>query len=126
METEKKQCLSCGKIVKGRIDKKFCDDYCRSNYNNQQKAKDKISDYVKNINNSLLKNRKILESVLPETEEMAKITHDKLLQKGFAFKYHTHTYKNKKEQTYFFCYEYGYLPLGENWYLVVRRKEDVV
>lgn len=124
METEKKLCLSCGKALKGRVDKKFCDDYCRSNFNNLQKAKDKTSEYVKNINNSLIKNRKILESVLPEKEEMAKTTHDKLVQKGFLFKYHTHTYKNKKEQTYFFCYDYGYLPLGENWYLVVRRKEE--
>ena len=34
-EQEKnKKCLSCGKLLKGRVDKKFCDDYCRNNYNN--------------------------------------------------------------------------------------------
>jgi hypothetical protein len=123
METEIKKCLACNKTLRGRADKKFCDDYCRSNYNNLQKIKDKPDEFVKNINNTLLKNRKILLSILPETEEMAKVTADKLLEKGFVFKYHTHTYKNKKDQVYFFCYEYGYLPLGENWYLVVRRKE---
>jgi hypothetical protein len=123
METEIKNCLACNKTLRGRADKKFCDDYCRSNYNNLQKIKDKPDEFVKNINNTLLKNRKILLSILPETEEMAKVTADKLLEKGFVFKYHTHTYKNKKDQVYFFCYEYGYLPLGENWYLVVRRKE---
>jgi hypothetical protein len=123
METEIKNCLACNKTLRGRADKKFCDDYCRSNYNNLQKIKDKPDEFVKGINNTLLKNRKILLSILPETEEMAKVTANKLLEKGFLFKYHTHTYKNKKDQVYFFCYEYGYLPLGENWYLVVRRKE---
>ena len=57
---ETKTCLACGKPLKGRIDKKFCDDYCRNNYNNQQKAKGSHSSYVRNINNTLLKNRKIL------------------------------------------------------------------
>jgi len=37
---ENKTCLACGKILKGRVDKKFCDDYCRNNYNNLQKAKE--------------------------------------------------------------------------------------
>ncbi|MBC7654417.1 MAG: DUF2116 family Zn-ribbon domain-containing protein, partial [Oligoflexus sp.] len=33
-----KQCLDCGNSIKGRADKKFCDDQCRSNYNNRIKA----------------------------------------------------------------------------------------
>ena len=121
---ENKNCLACNKILKGRVDKKFCDDYCRNNYNNLQKSKNQNSAYVKNINNALLKNRKILENILPETEELIKIPQQKLLDKGFVFKYHTHTYKNKKEQVYFFCYDYGYLPLENNWLLVVKRKEE--
>ena len=124
METKLKKCLACDKTLRGRVDKKFCDDYCRSNYNNLQKATNKPDAYVKEVNNTLLKNRKILTEVLTDKEEMTKTTSDKLTQKGFVFKYHTHTYKNKKEQTYFFCYDYGYLPLSENWFLVVRRKEE--
>ena len=124
METTLKKCLACDKTLRGRVDKKFCDDYCRSNYNNLQKATNKPDAYVKQVNNTLLKNRKILAEVLTDKEEMAKTTLDKLTQKGFVFKYHTHTYKNKKEQTYFFCYDYGYLPLSENWFLVVKRKEE--
>lgn len=121
---ENKNCLACNKILKGRIDKKFCDDYCRNNYNNLQKSKNQNSVYVKNINNTLLKNRKVLENILPETDELIKIPQQKLLDKGFVFKYHTHTYKNKKDQVYFFCYDYGYLPLENNWLLVVKRKEE--
>ena len=124
METILKKCLMCDKTLRGKVDKKFCDDYCRSNYNNLQKQKDKPDLYVKEVNNILLKNRKILSELLPEQEEITKTTLDKFIQKGFLFKYHTHTYKNKKEQTYFFCYDCGYLPLGENWFLVVRRKDE--
>lgn len=122
--TEKKICLACGKPVKGRADKKFCDDYCRNAYNNTLKAKGSHSNYVRNISNTILKNRKILEEALPENEEMIKIRQDKLLQKGFVFKYHTHTYTNKKGNIYYFCFDYGYLPLENNWYLIVRRKEE--
>ena len=79
-----KQCLECQKNMNGRSDKKFCDDYCRNNYNNQQKAKGSHSSLVRNINNALLKNRKVLESVLGE-EYTAKANRDKLMRMGFQF-----------------------------------------
>jgi predicted nucleic acid-binding Zn ribbon protein len=116
-----KNCLACNKPVKGRADKKFCDDYCRNAYNNQLKtSSDKL---VININNALKKNRRILDALLPAQEEMAKTTKEKLLAKGFQFKYITHTYINKKGNTYFFCYDFGYLPLENDWYLLVKRKD---
>ena len=121
---ETKTCLACGKQLKGRIDKKFCDDYCRNNYNNQQKAKGSHSSYVRNINNTLLKNRKILEGILPDGEETAKANKEKLQRLGFQFKYITHTYVTKTGKTYFYCYDYGYLPLDNDWFLVVKRKEE--
>ena len=46
-----------------------------------------------------------------------------LIQKGYVFKYHTHTYTNHKGSIYYYCFDYGYLPLENNWFLVVRRKE---
>lgn len=121
---ETKTCLCCSHVIKGRSDKKFCDDNCRNAYNNQLKAKTNYSSYIRNINNALYKNRKILEDLLPIQEEMAKTTKDKLLQKGFLFKYHTHSYTNKKGNVYYFCYDYGYLSLDNDWYLIVRRKEE--
>jgi hypothetical protein len=123
-ELAQKKCLSCGKALKGRIDKKFCDDYCRNNYNNLQKAKGIYSSYVRNINNILLKNRKILESILPDGEETAKANKEKLLRLGFQFKYLTHTYTTRNGKTYFYSYDYGYLPLDNDWFLVVKRKEE--
>lgn len=122
--SDSKNCLACGKKLKGRIDKKFCDDYCRNNYNNVQKAKSNHSSYVRNINNTLLKNRKILESILPDTEETAKASKDKLQRLGFHFKYITHIYTTKTNKTYFYCYDHGYLPLENDWYLIVKKKEE--
>ena len=79
---------------------------------------------MRNVNNALSKNRRILEELLPEGEETAKTTQDKLLQKGFLFKYVTHLYTTKAGKVYYYCYDYGYLPLDNEWYLIVRRKEE--
>ena len=115
---EIKKCLACDKPIKGRSDKKFCDDACRNNYNNELKS---ISNnQIRNVNNALGKNRRILEELLPEGKEMVKTTQDKLLQKGFLFKYVTHLYNTKEGRTYYYCYEYGYLPLDNDWYLLVN------
>lgn len=119
---ENKNCVSCGKPVKGRSDKKFCDDYCRAAYNNDLKSA--ANNNIRNVNNALGKNRRILETLLPEGEATAKANKDKLIEKGFQFKYHTHLYKAKNGNTYFYCYEYGYLPLENNWYLIVKREEE--
>jgi predicted nucleic acid-binding Zn ribbon protein len=121
---EAKKCLACGTSLKGRIDKKFCDDNCRNSYNNLQKAKGSHSIYVRNINNTLLKNRKVLESILPVGEETAKANKEKLQRLGFQFKYLTHSYTTKTGKTYHYCYDYGYLPLENEWYLIVKRKEE--
>jgi len=121
-ENETKVCLFCKKPVKGRSDKKFCDDYCRAAYNNELKSA--ANNYIRNVNNALGKNRRILESLLPEGEATAKASRDKLIEKGFQFKYHTHIYNTKTDKTYFYCYEYGYLSLENNWFLIVKRNEE--
>ncbi len=120
-ETEVKHCLACDKPLHGRADKKFCNDYCRNAYNNTLKSMNDTA--VRNINNVLSKNRKILDTILKD-EKTAKTNKEKLLQQGFNFKYITHTYTNKNGDTYCFCYEMGYLPLDNDWYLVVRKKEE--
>jgi hypothetical protein len=121
-QKETRNCLACDKPLKGRSDKKFCDDYCRAAYNNELKSI--TNNQMRNVNNALSKNRRILEALLPEGEETAKTTKEKLIQKGFAFKYITHLYTTKTGKTYYYCYDHGYLPLENDWYLIVRRKED--
>lgn len=122
--TGEKACLACGSTLKGRADKKFCNDYCRNNYNNKLKSEDNHSSVIRNINNALLKNRKVLQSLLPSGEEMAKTNKERLLRMGFRFGYLTHIYTTKAGKQYFYCYDYGYLPLDNDWFLVVRKKEE--
>jgi predicted nucleic acid-binding Zn ribbon protein len=119
---ESKHCLACGELIKGRSDKKFCNDYCRNNYNNQLKSA--TNNQVRIINNVLAKNRRILEGLLQPDKETAKANRDQLLVRGFSFMYLTHTYTTKTGNTYLYCYDYGYLPLDNDWYLIVRRKEE--
>ena len=116
-----KNCLECGKTIKGRLDKKFCDDWCRNAYNNKLNSDN--STYVRNVNNILRKNRRILQELIPAGEETAKATKSKLHQRGFNFSYFTNTYTNKKGATYFFCYEFGYLPIEGDYFFLVKRKE---
>lgn len=117
-----KTCLACNKEIKGRTDKKFCDDYCRNVYNNNLKGE--TNNLIRNINNALRKNRRIMEDLLTvSTENMTKAPKEKLNGLGFSFKYFTHQYENKNKQVYKFCYEYGYLQLEGDWFLIVKRDE---
>ena len=67
---------------------------------------------------------KFLSRSYPTGEETAKANKEKLQRLGFQFKYLTHTYTTKTGKTYHYCYDYGYLPLENEWYLIVRRKEE--
>ena len=103
------------------MDKKFCDDYCRNNYNNKQNSDQ--NNYVRKVNNILRRNRRVLERTIQPGENIAKMHRQKLAEAGYDFRYHTHQLLNKKGQAYHFCYDYGYLQLEADWILVVRRKD---
>ena len=74
---------------------------------------------MRNVMHALKKNRRILQEVL-EGEDLQKTTRKMLNSKGYQFQYLTHQYTNIKGQEYFFCFEYGYLPLDDEWCLVLR------
>src|SRR4051812_1355529 len=122
--TELKNCICCSKLLRGRSDKKFCDDFCRNTYNNHQKARGNNNGFVKPINTMLMKNRNILSSLLLEGQDTIKVSREKLLRMDFQFRYITDFYSTGAGKMYFFCYDFGYLPLENDWYLVVRKKED--
>ncbi len=113
-----KTCLECNEKLIGRIDKKFCSDYCRNAYNNKVNKDSK--NLVRNINNRLRKNYRILESLNPT--DKSKTTKTRLLDKGFDFEYITNLYTTKKGTTYFFIYDQGYLPLDNDYYMLVKRE----
>jgi hypothetical protein len=114
-------CRQCGTRIKGRIDKKFCDDACRSIYNNRLKSDTAL---MRNINNVLRKNRKLMHDLIPSEEGKTKTTKKRLEELGFSFSYFTHTYITRTGTVYYFCYEYGYLPLESDYYMLVKRNDD--
>ncbi|MEQ8909999.1 MAG: hypothetical protein RIC95_12445 [Vicingaceae bacterium] len=113
-----KQCLQCGEELIGRIDKKFCSDQCRNTFNNSLKSKENT--YIRKVNSILRKNRRVLSIYNPSGK--SKVHRDNLLKGGFNFDYHTDTYTNKENKTYYYCYEHGYLELDNGWYALVRKK----
>lgn len=119
---ETRVCLECGSKVRGRTDKKFCNDQCRNAYHNRLKNDKAFA--VKKINHILRRNRQIMLHLIPEEKGKTTLLRDKLIAEGFNFNYHTHIYTTKKGHSYIFCYEYGYLPLENDLIMLVKREED--
>ena len=114
---ETKYCLDCESKIIGRSDKKFCSDACRNNFNNKLNS-DTVST-MRNINYALRKNRRILQSLIPDHKQKINIPKTKLINEGFNFEFLTHVKKSKAGNTYIFCYDYGYKPMsGENLIIV--------
>jgi hypothetical protein len=115
-----KNCLDCNKPIKGRADKKFCDDLCRNNYHNRLNSDE--TPLVRNINNVLRKNRRILQDLLSGMEKKVLVIDKiKLAEKGYQFDYCTEHYTTTKEnEQYCYCYEYGYRLLDEEKLMVVK------
>lgn len=115
----KRLCLDCDSPLVGRSDKKFCDDACRSQYNNRLKSEDLI--YIRKVNAILNKNRRILKQYNPGGKTRTQIKN--LQSEGFDFDCFTSIYETAKGNKYYFCYEYGYLLLPPDDVLLVKRKE---
>ena len=115
------KCLDCGEVLRGRSDKKFCSDQCRNSYNNKMNRDE--TNYMKNVHNILRRNRRIIAELNPESR--TKVHKDDLIAKGYNFTFHTNTYTTKTGQTYYFCYEHGYLSLNDDYFELVL-KEDYI
>lgn len=110
-------CAECREPLIGRSDKKFCDDACRTAYNNRSKSDE--TGFVRNINNLLRRNRRILK-YFHELGE-ARVGRQSLSEMGFLFSYLTNTRSNGGE-TYHYVYEFGYLELPGDSLLIVKSK----
>ncbi len=119
LAADAKICFECGEPLKGRPDKKFCSDQCRVSFNNRLNSDE--TNYVRNVNNALRKNRRILASLNPAGK--TRVPMSKLTELGFDLRYHTDLYKTKDGATYFYCYEHGYLPIEKGYVLLVVKAE---
>lgn len=112
------ECQECGNMLFGRADKRFCSNKCRNGYNNRLNSDE--TNLIRNINNALRKNHRILRELNPEGT--IKVDRSQLSFKGFDFRLFTSVYKSKTGKEYKYCYDQGYLMLEGNSVLLVESK----
>ena len=107
-------CRHCGGALRGRIDKRFCDDRCRNAYNNTRKSGEQK--VFRSINSILYKNRNILKAL----HESGRIRVKKatLLQLGFRFGYHTHRCIPGRGRVAICCYDHALRSCGRDGYRI--------
>ncbi|ABQ03904.1 MULTISPECIES: hypothetical protein [Flavobacterium] len=111
-------CLECSEKLVGREDKKFCSDSCRNAYNN--KINKDSNNYMRNVNNKLRKNYRILSEL--NVDGKSKATRDKMINKGFDFDFFTNILQTKTGNTYYFLYDQGYRSLDNDYYMLVKKE----
>lgn len=115
-------CKHCGKKMKGRSDKQYCDVTCKNAYNYQKKSSS--SDAVKTIDKILHKNYEVMEQIFQnETRKYFKMPKIILSKMGFNFTYYTGTYLNSEKKTYHYIYDYAWMEFSLQEVMVVRGKK---
>ncbi len=118
MHSLSQPCKHCGRAVKGRTDKQFCNDGCRNQYHNLRNSCQ--NNYMRQVNHLLQKNRRILASLFNTSSRTKIIAQQQLADQGFQFRYCTHETKTQ-EGAARFCYEYGYLTLEGDVLLILHQ-----
>jgi hypothetical protein len=113
------RCLVCEEKITGRRDKKFCDDHCRANYHHQ--INEESNKLIRKMNNRLKKNRSILKKIDDSGEAICSSKQLSLL--GFDFSIHTSIYINELGVTFYYCYDIGYVSIGNDFYSLVKRNK---
>ena len=100
--------MQCGKpILKGRLDKKFCNSFCKDAYNNSAKAKE--GKEIRRINLTLRKNRRALQKLFDGKKPEKIFKRELIVRAGFEFGFLTHIAVTKvKGNEITFCFDYGY------------------
>lgn len=110
----KRVCLNetCNNEVKGRVDRKFCSEYCKSDHHYKNRKKSGKQFFKKQIDDILRTNRRILH----DYNQAGKTTvrKEELLNKGFNPRFITHYWKTTKGDSYLFCYDQGFKEVQDN------------
>jgi len=132
--TAAKTCLHCGEPVgKGRIDKKYCSEACKSEQHNQDKRKKReesqpaeelsVPEFISGINEVLLANRNLLDDFLG-SKSTCGIKMREADGRGFRFKFFTSCDITKAGEEYYFCYDIGYKEVASKRMVIVRRARE--
>ena len=111
MNIQKRVCQTCGKVVSGRTDKKFCDDACRSVFNNRNRRNGLES--VRNTDAILRRNRMILRNMLNE-QEAVRLEKNRLLATGYRPEFLTSIASDPAGGIIRYCYEFGVRRISGN------------
>jgi hypothetical protein len=76
---------------------------------------------MRNINNKLRKNYRILSELNANADGKSKTTRAKLMSKGFDFEFFTNILNTKSGNTYYFLYDQGYMVLDNDFYMLVKK-----
>jgi len=144
--TDERTCKDCGAVLgAGREDRQYCDDGCRTNFNNRKRRETQksqvnlpdtvtgaitpvltVPEYITRIQDILLKNRAILET-LCDKDKPRRISLRDLYGKGFNNKYFTsEADPTETGNIYRFCFDYGYCQVDDKLAIVVCRKREVL
>lgn len=116
-----RNCLECGKTIKGRLGKKYCDHACKSAFHNRNRGEAE-ADIVK-TNSFLRHNRAILKRLSPEGK--ATVRKEVLDQLGYDYRYFSGLFKSNTN-LYYLVYDYAFAPIFEKDVqkaLIVRRQD---
>ena len=98
-----RHCLNCDKALDARMrkDAKFCNTYCRTEYNNQRRYG--LHPDVVKVDKILHRNFEIMNTAV-KSKEYTYMARDKMLRQGFSFDYYTQA-KGEYHYCYTLCYK---------------------
>jgi len=105
-------CAYCQERIRGRSDKKFCNDNCRAAFNSISNGR--THPYICYVNREIRRNRRILRDRYDSYNPELPVEKDWLKARGFNFFFHTHREETETGIVLIYCYEYGYIMLADN------------
>jgi len=116
-----RNCLECGKDLKGRLGKKYCDPACKSAYHNSHTNEAEAE--IKKVNRIIRHNRSILKLLSPEGK--ATVRKEVLDQLSYDYRFFTGLFKSKNN-LYYLVYDYAFSPILDGVkekVLIVKKQE---
>lgn len=114
-----RECVYCHSALKGRTDKKYCCERCKSR-NNYFLKKNRNADVLNIIEGRLKNNRDILSTLYLRGNH--RVSKKELISKGFDFEFYTTIRGENLYNLSFYCYDYGYALTGEGDVKIFRFK----
>lgn len=116
----KGKCRECREVFRGRSDKIFCSDHCRSAFNNRRN-RDRTN-LMRTVHNRLRRNHRILAGLLGEDRQKA-VRRNRLADLGFDFQWVTSVIRNPGAEPEYRLYDLGYQFLNDLFCIVFAQGE---